>query len=303
MDYHEFLLESHDCHTSSLVKDLHNTKFFADVTIVCQDDFKLKAHKFILSFYSEVFELTLKMVNDIVNIPQVRQEEMLLILQFMYIGKVEVPKKTIVEFSQAVRELKVKYINDETLNELLEEHLSKVKAKELLEEQVKGLKVIKMLEDQVKEGKVQELLEKQNKHVEKKKSKKGKRGPGWSPSWSCKECDLPFHREASYSCHMETVHHKTKWKCLDCDTTFKSQAAINYHRDSVHNQLKHPCPQCSQVMASKSNLTLHIKSKHMNIVYQCKQCTYKGTQAGSLRRHMKLQHSVGKHEQLVERYW
>ena len=325
MDYHEFLFDSHVDHTNSILKDLHDTKSFADVTLVCQDNFKLKAHKFILSSYSEVFELTLKMVNDVVNIPKVRQEEMLLILQFMYIGKVEVPKKNIVEFSQAVRELKVKYINDESINRFVEEHVKEVKKKELLEEQfkemkelleqnlmkvkelqeehVKEVKVKELLEEQIKEVKAKELQVEHVKEVKEKISTKKKRGPRSHISWRCKECDLPLHREASYNVHMDTVHHKTKWKCLDCDITFKSQSAFNYHRDSVHIQLKHPCPHCFKVVASKSNLTLHIKAKHMKIEYPCKQCPYKGTQASSLRRHMILKHTVAKHDKLVEKYW
>ena len=333
MDYHEFLFESHVDHTNSLLKHLYDTKSFADVTLVCQDNFKLQAHKFILSSFSEVFELTLKMVNDVVNIPKVRKEEMLLILQFMYIGKVEVPKKNIVEFSQAVRELKVKFINDESLNifveehvkevkkkvfkemkELLEQNLKKVKelpdqdvkevkVKELQDEHVKDIKVKELLEEQFKEVKEKELQVEHVKEVKEKTSTKKKRGPRSHTSWRCKECDLPLHREASYNAHMDTVHHKTKWKCLDCDITFKSQSAFNYHRDSVHIRLKHPCPQCSQVMASKSNLTLHIKAKHMKIEYPCKQCSYKGTQASSLRRHMILKHTVAKHDKLVEKYW
>ena len=266
MNFHEFLFDSHGGHTSSLVKDLFDTKSFADVTLVCHDNIKLKAHKFILSSYSEVFELTLKMVNDIVYIPKVRQEEMLLVLQFMYTGKVEVPKKSIPEFSQAVQELKVKYIDDKCLVQLRVEHT-------------------------------------EGKNVEKKSYTKRKRGPRLNRKWRCEICDLSLHREASFNSHMETVHHKTKYKCLDCDITFKSQSGYNYHRDSIHDKLKHPCSQCSKVMASKSNLNLHIKSKHMNVVYQCKQCPYKGTQASSLKRHMRLQHTVIKHEKLVDKYW
>ena len=266
MDSHEFLFDSHVGHTSSLVKDLFDTKSFADVTLVCHDNIKLKAHKFILSSYSEVFELTLKMVNDIVHIPKVRQEEMLLILQFMYTGRVEVPKKSLIEFSQAVQELKVKYIEDKFLVKLLKLHA-------------------------------------EERDLEEKLSAKRRRDLRSNRKWRCPICNVSLHREASFNCHMETVHQKTKYKCIECDISFKSQSGYNYHRDSVHDKRKHPCPQCSKVMTSKSNLTLHIKSKHMNIVYQCEQCPYKGTQAASLRRHMKLQHTLVKQEKLVDKYW
>ena len=293
MDYHAFLDDSYVDHTTSTVKELYYTKSFADVTLVCHNNIKVKAHKFILSSNSEVFELTLKMVDDVVNIPNVRPEEMSLILQFMYTGQVEVPKKSIVEFSQAANELKVKYIDEELMNECVKKQTKSFEK----------TKSIKKEDGQIEPNEV--LCSSDDSFMREQSSASLKRKNGLRPptNWKCKECDLPLHKEASYNSHMEKVHHKTKWKCIDCDKSFKTYSGYSYHKDSVHEQLKHPCPECPMKLSSKSNLNLHITSKHMNISYQCKQCPYKGTQAASLRRHIKLQHSVVKHDKIIEKYW
>ena len=279
MDYHEFFFESHVDYTNSLVRELHETKSFFDVTLVCADDIKIKAHKFILSSYSEVFELTLKMVNDVINVPKIKKEEMVLILQFMYLGKVDVPKKNVIDFAHGIRELKVRNMDNESTVKLLKEHVEDVKLEksDIMDE-------ISTETEPMHDKNSSSLVK------EKKSTKKKNR---LNLKWKCIECGLTLRRQSSLNFHMDSVH-GTKWKC--CDKIFKSQSALNYHKEAFHDQLKHPCSHCPLSMSSRSNLRQHIKSKHMNIGFPCMQCSYKGTQAASLRRHMKSMHTIGKRE-------
>ena len=51
-----FRWKAHESHLTSTFYDLLNQKIFTDVTLVCDDQTEVKAHKMVLSAWSQVFQ-------------------------------------------------------------------------------------------------------------------------------------------------------------------------------------------------------------------------------------------------------
>ena len=81
--------KTYDAHLTTAFRDLINENKFSDVTLVCDDQTQLPAHKIVLSACSPILG------NILLNNPHphpllylrgVRKQEMQSILQFMYLG-------------------------------------------------------------------------------------------------------------------------------------------------------------------------------------------------------------------------
>ena len=76
-------------HFQEVLSNLFDTGESSDVTLVCDDQVKFKAHKFILKSCSPVFESILNETNDsksVVYLRGVNQLELKPILNFIYTG-------------------------------------------------------------------------------------------------------------------------------------------------------------------------------------------------------------------------
>merc|ERR1711939_69370 len=86
----------------------------ADVTLVCEDKTKFKAHKFVLMSCSPVFQSIindLPKIGDSVIYPRgVLAQEMKSILQFMYLGQATFYQDRMNEFLEVAKTLEIKEI-------------------------------------------------------------------------------------------------------------------------------------------------------------------------------------------------
>ncbi|XP_037078231.1 protein bric-a-brac 1-like [Pollicipes pollicipes] len=88
---------------------------FVDVTVAC-DGFQTRAHKMVLSACSPFFRQLLKSnphPHPIVVLSDVSQQNMVLLLDFMYHGEVNVAQEQLAEFLKVAKMLKVKGLADD----------------------------------------------------------------------------------------------------------------------------------------------------------------------------------------------
>merc|ERR1712002_842739 len=92
-----------------------NSHKSADVTLVCNDKTKFKAHKFVLSACSPVFQ---SIIDDLpqrehtfIYLRGVEPQEMKSILQFMYLGQATFYQERMNEFLDVAKSLEVKEIS------------------------------------------------------------------------------------------------------------------------------------------------------------------------------------------------
>ena len=117
MNLEQFNLNWHTYsdHLKEMMENLMNTNNSADVTLVCNDKTKFKAHKFVLSACSPVFQ---SIIDDLpskddsfIYLRGVEPQEMKSILQFMYLGQATFYQDRMNEFLEVAKSLEIKEIS------------------------------------------------------------------------------------------------------------------------------------------------------------------------------------------------
>jgi len=109
----KFCLRWNDFETniSSAFKDLRDDKDFFDVTLSCDDDEQIKAHKVILSACSPFFRNVLRRnphPHPLLYLKSVKYTDIQAVLNFMYHGEVNVAQEELNSFLAVAEDLRVK---------------------------------------------------------------------------------------------------------------------------------------------------------------------------------------------------
>ena len=102
-------------HFQEVLSNLFDTGESSDVTLVCDDQVKFKAHKFILKASSPVFESILDETNDsksVVYLRGVNQLELKPILNFIYSGQASFYQERMKDFLKTGKDLQIKEIKE-----------------------------------------------------------------------------------------------------------------------------------------------------------------------------------------------
>ena len=106
---------SHTSHLQGVLGNLFDTGESSDVTLVCDDQVKFKAHKFILKSCSPVFESILNETNEsksVVYLRGVNQLELKPILNFIYSGQASFYQERMKDFLKTGKDLQIKEIKE-----------------------------------------------------------------------------------------------------------------------------------------------------------------------------------------------
>jgi len=99
-----------DSNLRAAFKDFREEKDFFDVTLVCEEERQIEAHKIILSACSLLFRKILKRnkhQHPLIYLKDIKYSELLSLLNFMYLGEVQVCQEDLSTFLSAAEELKV----------------------------------------------------------------------------------------------------------------------------------------------------------------------------------------------------
>jgi len=100
-----------DSNISSAFRDLREEKDFFDVTLACDDDSQIEAHKTILSACSPFFRSVLRRnphQHPLLYLKGVKYKELQAVLDFMYMGEVNVAQEELNSFLAVAEDLRVK---------------------------------------------------------------------------------------------------------------------------------------------------------------------------------------------------
>merc|ERR1712189_169580 len=102
-------------HLKEMMLNLMESNETADVTLVCEDKTKFKAHKFVLMSCSPVFQSIIndlpKISDSVIYLRGVLAQEMKSILQFMYLGQATFYHDRMNEFLNVAKSLQIKAIS------------------------------------------------------------------------------------------------------------------------------------------------------------------------------------------------
>ena len=201
---------------------------YTDVTLACDDDRQIKAHKVILSSCSSFFQrLLLKNPhpNPLIYMKGIKYAEMDSIVKFMYLGQTEVKQEDLKHFMEIAQELKVKG---------------------LLGESGKAMAEVSSSQDnpEVKEGNVEDVVN--VKH-----------------EYECRDQNNTLPEDNFNDETLDTgVECITQsFNCEQCDFETKNLSSLHRHQNFFCKK-KYPCNQCEKVFSLPHGLVQHKKRIH-----------------------------------------
>ena len=238
-------------HLKQMLQSLMNDKDSHDVTLVCDDRVKIKAHKIVLKACSPVFETIFNSDsnNNTIYLRGIQHQEMQSLIQFMYLGEATFYQDRMNEFLRVAKDLEVKELNKD-VDEVDAEASDQINDQSELHE---------------------ELLQEDNVIPTRP-----------TPSGAIIEKNKP-------SSPVETDDPESK-QCPDCDKEFSIRHAMLRHHRSAHQGVKYPCSQCDYKATKSGDLKKHFESVHEGVRYPCNQCQYQATQRSKLNTHIKNKH-------------
>ena len=108
-------------HVKEMMQNLLLSNESTDITLICEDKTRFKAHKFVLNACSPLFQT---IINDlpqkdpVIYLKGVLAQEMKSILQFMYLGKATFYQDRMNEFLNVARSLEIKEISKDVDQEV-----------------------------------------------------------------------------------------------------------------------------------------------------------------------------------------
>ena len=247
--------DDHNNNFRESLQELKDNENFLDVTLVCDDDTQIKAHKNVLSVGSNFFRNILRKnphPEPLLYLKGLRHSELLPIVEFIYLGEVEIAQDNLDKFLSAAKDLKIKGLIEmkdsvvqcvpmKTDNEENEDkNKSSLKDDDLdsyplnLEDCSKLYKVEKsngvqedlvVFSDTDREEKGY-LIDRIESFIEKE-----------DILWKCKECGKVAKKRSSIRSHAEThIKGMPLVNCGICGKSYKSMTVLNAHRRQYHKR-------------------------------------------------------------------
>ena len=250
-----FTWETYSDHLKQLMQKLIQSNESADVTLVCDDKTKFKAHKFILSACSPVFQSMIAELpqkeNSVIFLKGVLACEIKSILQFMYLGQTTFDQGRMNEFLEVAKSLKVNELSNDDDGDTMESRIDDVEA--------------------IIESKTSKSYGKETNENEPNITKEviGQRDTKIMVSHStenglfkCPVCEKQFNDKANTYRHVKSIHDGMKFHCSQCIKSFTQKCHLESHVKAVHDGMKFECDFCEYEASQKANLHTHKKKKH-----------------------------------------
>ena len=241
-------------HLKELMENLMNSNKTADVTLVCDDKTKFKAHKFVLSACSPLFQSIIDELphkeDSVIYLRGVQPQEMKSILQFMYLGQATFYQDRMNEFLNVAKSLEIKEISKDVECD----NVDSIRGKENDEHNQVDKENEKNDISFNSDSYVVEEIDQTNTKVTGFKDEAGK--------YQCSKCENQYSNHQSLWSHKKSVHEGIRYPCNKCNQSFTQKPKLRIHIESVHEEAKFPCDLCDRVFTQRKNLYRHQKNDH-----------------------------------------
>ena len=222
--------------TSNTFNNLFEDKDFTDVTLVCDEDKQIKAHKVILSSGSSFFRKILTRnphQHPLVYLRGLTYSDLLAVVKFLYFGEIEIFQDNLDNFMLIAKELEIEGLMD-------------MEQKDTSPDEPVELKH----STQINISKLEETETNETKKL------------------YCDICLKAFTQYGNLNRHKKSVHEGQSASCDytlhcdQCDKTFTQHGSLSRHKKSVHEGLRYFCLYCPGEFSQSSKLTNHVKIDH-----------------------------------------
>ena len=215
------------------LREMLYEKATSDVTIVCDDEAQLSAHKLILSSHSPLMASSLSghsfQPQTMVHLPHVSHQVVQAILQVMYVGETKISGSRYQELFEVAKELQI----DSFLYVTREED---IKNFTFVDESTASA----IMDDELLDSKETQQQQQQQQMIISKQ-----------PSF--KNSHQAFIKQQKKANQL-AKHKAVLYSCTKCDYKATQRASVKNHEDSKHNGIKYPCDKCDLKAADKTSL-------------------------------------------------
>jgi hypothetical protein len=259
-----------DTYTSLTFKQLLMKPDFTDVTLACEGDESVEAHKVILSACSPFFDRILKKnshAHPLIYLTDVTQSDMKAIINFMYLGQTNVAQENLQRFLKVATKFEVRGLTDDKKGKKADGIINGADTSD-----------ISIQEDDVIAADVQDDLD---------DSVMGEDDTEAGPDELAIKCEP----ESSSGFYYE----KTEEKDLDSSFMmdgFRIMPGSLPRTPMMDHEKVFPCDQCDYKATFSCNLTSHKRTVHEKLFFQCHLCEYKSSRKDRLNKHVVAKHGV-----------
>ena len=284
---------SHSDHMKVMISDMLTSAEFADVTLVCDDMKKIRAHKNILGACSPVFKSILQAdpTNGypLVYLRGIPYAEMQSILQFMYLGQTYFQQDKIIDLLQVAKKLEIKNLE---LNKMDINKLQPVENEDCsLSNETNIDKNIKS-----NESEIMNICREFNENIENYTGEVIEYS-----DYDSNNIQISNDENVSKPPRQEyTIASETKYGiectynyCNLCKFRTKKKSDLRKHIESIHEGITYACDQCDYLATQQGHLKEHIQAKHEGVMFGCSKCNKQFSFRSGLNRHYRIVHDEG----------
>ena len=219
----QLLLQQSDFQ-SNIVGSFQDLRFsgeFLDVTLACDDE-TVEAHKVVISACSPFFRHILskaKQAHPFIYLKGILHQDLLALLDYMYNGATKVAAEDVNRFIEAAKELKIKGLAPDKVNEREDQQIVAASGEADKEEPIGDATDVNTQLDIEISRRIMKI-----------------RGEDGKQVWECTECGkigkFKNHLKSHVESHLEGFVHK----CDLCEKDFKTRNTLNNHKSMKHRE-------------------------------------------------------------------
>ena len=295
--------ESHNESLGLMLSDMFTNHTFTDVTLVCDDEIMIPAHRNILAACSSLFKKILHSIsahnNPVIYLKGTSSLQIKQLLQYIYQGTISIDRSLVEDFIRVAKEFGVLVLppqkEESPTNQVeVEQDEPSSDVLESLQEPSNNMSTtFSEVKQELEEG---EGKETSDQLFVASGDDTQSNEPMFNSSVEC-TTDLidKLFRELEPTKKVKGTKnmkqkYKYKFSCEKCDYTAKNEITLKNHIKTVHDLVEYPCSICDY-LGSLSAIRAHINTEHKEY-FQCKYCTFIAQEKTAVTLHSKNEHSV-----------
>jgi len=263
------------CFTSSF-RTLSESELFSDITLICEQNRQLKAHKIILGACSSFFRNILGSLPPHpthLYVDGVSYQHLNDAISLMYLGEVKVEKENLDDFMKVCKKLEILGLTGESMASFNDDAAA---LKEVTQDNEDSDTILKEEDDPHQQHITDNLSE--SEHIDD------------TVEDILEDVEPDVNSELTMMKDFKPARvirdGKSVYRCGTCDYVSSGKHHLKYHIDSKHLNIRYPCGICDYSSQQPSDLKKHKKFIHDKIRdYACSACTYKAFDKAGLARH------------------
>ena len=280
---------TYDFASSNAFRNLYENKTLTDVTIACEGNQKIEAHKVVLSACSDFFMKILEEnpnPNPLIYLQGITIEDLMVLKKFMYLGKADIEQHLFDSFLKVSKTL----LNHTELSKDILQDPDMIDTSLCAKEENKNQLLLGY-----------PITEWKERHKKKKQDLNCNKCDYICSSFStlfrhignnhgelcCISCEIVIKGKFALSDHIR-VNHKI-YKCSECSFSTRFSSGIFRHKGE-HNVEMKQCDQCEYSTRILGSLRMHMESKHEEAVYMCDTCDFQTNTGKKLKFHNQKVH-------------